>query len=131
MPANKRAAWHWTAALPLLILAAGCTGIGGQPSATAGKPVLEQEPVADFSSCSKPVYPLASRKARQAGAVMLRFQISAEGKVEEASVARSSGYPLLDEAARSSIAKCRFKPGIAGGKPVSSPAVMQYVWRLD
>lgn len=131
MPANTRPAWQWTAALPLLLLAAGCTGMVGQPTATASKPVLEQEPVADFSTCSKPVYPLASRKAKEAGAVMLRFQISAEGKVEDASVVSSSGYPLLDEAARSSIAKCGFKPGIAGGKPVSSPAIMQYVWRLD
>jgi TonB family protein len=46
-------------------------------------------------------------------------------------VARSSGYPGLDEEARSALQKCSFKPGLKDGKPVSERVMVQYVWTLQ
>lgn len=124
-------ALNWKAAVPLLALAGACLGIYGQAVAADTTPPADRNAQADFASCSKPVYPPASLQAKETGTVRLSFQISAEGKVEDSSVVHSSGYPALDEAARSGIAKCSFKPALAGGKQVASRAQMQYVWTLD
>ena len=61
---------------------------------------------------------------------LLVFNVNENGKVISSSVLKSSCYSALDEAARTGIAKCTFKPALAGGKPVSASVKVQYVWRL-
>ncbi|MDN2712833.1 M56 family metallopeptidase [Janthinobacterium sp. SUN118] len=121
---------NWKAAVPLLALAGACLGIYGQAVAADSAPAADRQAVADFATCSKPVYPAASRQAKEAGTVNLSLDIDANGKVLASKLVRSSGHPALDEAARSGIAKCIFKPALAGGKPVSSTVPFQYVWSL-
>lgn len=122
---------NWKAAVPLLALAGACLGIYGQAVAADSAPVLERRPVIDFGVCGKPVYPAASLQAKEEGTVNMSFDVDAAGKVQGSSVLNSSGHPALDEAARSGIAKCTFKPALAGGKPVSASVKVQYVWRLN
>jgi TonB family protein len=86
--------------------------------------------VADFSQCDKPVWPQEALRREQTGVVTMAFKIGADGSVEESKVTKSSGYPLLDEAARFGIAKCKFQPGTHNGKPQSAWMQMQYVWTL-
>ena len=124
-------ALNWKAAVPLLALAGACLGIYGQAVAADTPTQADRPPVLDFSTCAKPQYPAASLQAKQTGTVNLSFQVTAAGKVENSSVASSSGYPALDEAARSGIAKCTFKPALAAGKQISSPVRIQYVWTLE
>jgi D-alanyl-D-alanine endopeptidase (penicillin-binding protein 7) len=59
----------------------------------------------------------------------MRFLVSEDNKVKEALVSESSGFPALDEAARSALEKCSFKAGTSAGKPVESWAEAQYVWK--
>ncbi|KQX01531.1 hypothetical protein ASC94_02615 [Massilia sp. Root418] len=87
--------------------------------------------VADFNRCEKPVWPQDALRREQQGTVTMAFRIGADGSVVESKVTKSSGYPLLDEAARFGIAKCKFKPATLNGKPQSSWMRMQYVWTLD
>lgn len=122
---------NWKAAVPLLALAGACLGIYGQAVAADTAPVLERRPIVDFSVCTKPQYPSASLQAKETGTVVLSYDVDAAGKVLASSVVKSSGHPALDEAARSGIAKCTFKPALAAGKPVSGSMKMQYVWTLD
>lgn len=122
---------NWKAAVPLLALAGACLGIYGQAVAADSAPVLERRPVIDFGVCGKPVYPAASLQAKEEGTVNMSFDVNAAGKVLGSSVVKSSGHPALDEAARSGIAKCTFKPALAGGKPVSASVKVQYVWSLN
>lgn len=121
---------NWKAAVPLLALAGACLGIYGQAVAADSAPVLERRPVIDFGVCGKPVYPAASLQAKEEGTVTMSFDVNATGKVLDSSVVKSSGHPALDEAARSGIAKCTFKPALAGGKPVGASVKVQYVWSL-
>jgi len=122
---------NWKAAVPLLALAGACLGIYGQAVAADSAPVLERRPIIDFGVCGKPVYPAASLQAKEEGTVNMSFDVNASGKVLGSSVVKSSGHPALDEAARSGIAKCTFKPALAGGKPVSASVKVQYVWSLN
>lgn len=122
---------NWKAAIPLLALAGACLGIYGQAVAADSATVLERRPVVDFGVCGKPAYPAASLQAKDEGTVTMSFDVDAAGKVHGSSVVKSSGHPALDEAARSGIAKCTFKPALAGGKPVSASVKVQYVWRLN
>jgi D-alanyl-D-alanine endopeptidase (penicillin-binding protein 7) len=124
-------ALNWKAAVPLLALAGACLGIYGQAVAADSAPVLERHPIIDFGVCGKPVYPAASLQAKEEGKVNLSFDVDAAGKVLGSSVVKSSGHPALDEAARSGIAKCTFKPALAGGKPVGGSVKVQYVWSLN
>ena len=83
------------------------------------------------ASCQKPEYPSASRRNEEEGTVQLRFLIGPEGNVLESQVEKSSGFTRLDEAARSALSRCQFKPGTVNGKPEQSWASMKYTWRLE
>jgi len=61
----------------------------------------------------------------------LQFLIGIDGRVADSKVAKSSGFRDLDNAARSALSRCRFKPGLADGKPQQSWTKVQYVWKLE
>jgi protein TonB len=81
--------------------------------------------------CKPPQYPPAARRAEETGAVVLKFLIDADGSVLESVVDASSGFERLDEAARTALAVCRFKPGTTDGRPERSWARIRYVWKLQ
>jgi protein TonB len=57
--------------------------------------------------------------------------VGEDGRVVQAMVEKSSGYPRLDEAAKEALSKCSFKPGTVDGKPEAAWASMKYTWRLE
>jgi D-alanyl-D-alanine endopeptidase (penicillin-binding protein 7) len=126
-------ALNWKAALPVLAMAtaciAGCAGTAPTQASAAGE-ALTSKPIAQFNSCAKPEYTADALARRAQGTTSLRFLIDTDGSVAEAQVAKSSGDASLDEAARAAIAKCRFTPATAGGKPARAWAPVQYVWSL-
>jgi protein TonB len=72
-----------------------------------------------------PSYPEEARKAGQQGVVTLRLSVDAGGRPSSVQVIRSSGFPLLDERARSTVAgQWSFKPAKVGGNPVSSQIII-------
>ena len=56
----------------------------------------------------KPHYPIASRRLREEGEVLVRLCIDSNGEVEKAQVQKSSGYRNLDDSALSALSKWRF-----------------------
>ncbi|MYN06834.1 TonB family protein [Pseudoduganella aquatica] len=98
---------------------------------TPAAPAKATRAVADFSKCDKPVWPQEALRREQQGTVTMAFKIGEDGTVVESKVNKSSGYPLLDEAARFGLAKCKFKPGTVGGQPTTTWMQMQYKWVLD
>jgi protein TonB len=97
----------------------------------AAPPVRTAPIINAAASCQKPEYPSASRRNEEEGTVQLRFLIGPEGNVLESQVEKSSGFTRLDEAARSALSRCQFKPGTLNGKPEQSWASMKYTWRLE
>lgn len=87
--------------------------------------------VVDFRTCAKPEWPKEALRKEQQGKVTLAYLIDESGAVTDSKVVQSSGFPMLDMAARDGIIKCRFTPSTRDGKPQAAWMKMQYVWTLQ
>jgi protein TonB len=67
---------------------------------------------------SPPRYPLESRRKKEQGTVELRLLIGTDGRVEQVSIAQSSGFDRLDQAALQAAKSWRWQPMIRNGQPV-------------
>jgi TonB family protein len=85
----------------------------------------------DMSSCAKPAWPPGALRTGQQGKVRLEFDLDAQGSVIDSRIAASSGFPELDIASRSALARCRFVPATEEGKPVASSAKLEYIWTQE
>jgi len=132
-------ALNWKAAIPVLGLAVVCAASAHAPTsrvtASASTPAhsksARQQAIVDFNSCRKPEYPKEDLAAGHQGTVTLGFMLDERGGVLDAFVRKSSGYPGLDEAARSALALCSFRPARENGVPVRTMVPVQYVWTLE
>jgi periplasmic protein TonB len=69
---------------------------------------------------TQPDYPPASKRLGEAGTVLLNVYVLEDGKVGEATVQKSSGFPRLDEAAVREVKRSwRLTPGTKNGKPAA------------
>lgn len=79
----------------------------------------------------EPVYPDEAVRRGEQGAVILLINISPEGLASSVDIARSSGFNLLDRAARDAVATWRFVPAVRDGRPIASSMPMRIVFKLD
>jgi len=79
----------------------------------------------------QPDYPPASRRAGEAGSVTLNICVDVSGRPTQVTVAKSSGFERLDEAA-SSYAKRNWKlvPAKEDGKPIASCGNFMVTFKL-
>jgi TonB family protein len=67
-------------------------------------------------------YPDAARRGNESGKTLIHYDVDATGRIVNVSVAKSSGYPLLDQTAVACVAQdWRDLPAMQGGVPVASP----------
>lgn len=80
-----------------------------------------------------PRYPIECRRRREQGTVALALTLGLDGRVETISIARSSGYSRLDEAARAAVSGWRWAPVIRNGEPVMVRGIVEipFVLRDD
>ena len=102
----------------------GATAGGGSGSGIARPGILSKV---------EPVYPQSARQAGQEGTALLRIYIQANGRPGDIDVVRSSGYPVLDEAAVSAVRNWRFVPAKdrSSGKTVACTTNLPVVFRLN
>jgi protein TonB len=80
---------------------------------------------------TQPEYPPASRRAGEAGTVVLQVYVLESGKAGEVKVHKSSGFEKLDEAAVREVQRnWRFVPGKEDGKPVAMWHTFAVTFRL-
>lgn len=72
-----------------------------------------------------PRYPVESRRKKEQGTVELLLVLGPDGRVESISVARSSGFARLDEAALSAVRRWRWAPTMRDGAPVKVRGVVE------
>ncbi len=75
------------------------------------------------ASNSLPLYPESAKRNCEQGTVALNLRIGGDGRVADASVARSSGYPALDDAALRAARNWRFTPARQNGSAVGTTIV--------
>ena len=62
-------------------------------------------------------YPLAARRRHVQGVVILRMRLAADGRVLGVRLSRTSGHPILDEAAVASVSRVDLLPAPPPGVP--------------
>ncbi len=72
----------------------------------------------DFSQNPPPSYPSEALRNGWKGEVLLRLTIHLDGTVSQVVVVKSSGYPILDEAAVKAVRSWRGVPTMQGGEPI-------------
>ena len=124
-------ALNWKAAIPMMGLALACMTIYAEAMAADKVAGQTTSAVVDFNGCAKPSWPEGAIARKEEGRVTLAFTVAADGKAKSSEVVKSSGFTDLDEAARTGMEKCTFKPATKAGKPFESTVQMQYVWVLE
>lgn len=71
------------------------------------------------ASNRKPDYPAMSRRHDEQGTVLLRVFVNADGTAGTVQIKTSSGFPLLDQAAREAVQSWHFQPATLDGKPIA------------
>ncbi|NML16323.1 energy transducer TonB [Azohydromonas caseinilytica] len=76
-------------------------------------------------------YPPAARRAGESGRVNVRVLVDAQGLPQQMQIARSSGFPRLDEAALATVRATRFKPYMENGQPHAFWVLMPLIFELE
>ena len=71
-------------------------------------------------------YPPEAARRGVGGTVRLALRIGDDGRVVASEVLESSGFRVLDEAARRGVERCRFEPALRDGMPIFGSAP----WRI-
>ncbi|BCR03006.1 hypothetical protein DESUT3_00750 [Desulfuromonas versatilis] len=88
------------------------------PNATASPaPEVVSTPPA-YLHTPRPTYPRQARLRRWEGEVLLKVRVGISGRVLEATLEHSSGYPVLDRSALEGVHAWRFRPATSNGTPV-------------
>lgn len=106
---------------------------GSSPSADVPETGFAQGALVDSRSGwgnAPPVYPTLARKNGWEGDVLLRVRVSGRGAAQGIEVLQSSGYPMLDDAAMTAVARWRFLPAMRRRKPVDSLVEIPVRFRL-
>lgn len=105
------------------------SGLAWAQAPESAEPAKRPPPLFDPRSCSKPEWPAGAVEAGKTGTVTMAFLIGTDGKVGKSRIIKSSGHADLDDAARTSLAKCTFRPGTRDGEPAEAWLQVQYVWK--
>jgi protein TonB len=63
--------------------------------------------------------------------VLLNVRVSAQGVAEQVQIAKSSGFPRLDEAAREAVRRWRFVPARRGDEAIAANVIVPIVFQMD
>lgn len=110
------------------------TGAPLAPPAAPARRQLRETPAAPAPPAKgrnrKPVYPELARRRGQQGVVELLAHVDEQGRITDLRVQRSSGFPLLDEAALKGVRAWTFIPATRNGTAVKGTALVPVAFEL-
>ena len=118
-----------TIAPPPVPVASAAPAVAAPPAPTAA-PITPPSANASTLHNPAPHYPMDARRQKQEGTVRLRVVITVDGRVKDISVARSSGFASLDDAALDAVRRWKFVPGMQAGTPVEAVGFVPIPFRL-
>ena len=78
----------------------------------------------------EPAYPPQSRRAGEEGSVLVRILVDERGVPRDVQVAKSSGFPRLDQAAMEAVRKWRFVAATNGSQAITAWTQVAITFRL-
>jgi periplasmic protein TonB len=112
---------------PLRLAAAPGTGVNLRAGLGGAPPGETRDARPLDRACANAIeYPPEALRRGIAGTVRLALRIGDDGRVVATEVLESSGFRMLDDAARRGVERCRFEPALRDGMPIfgASP------WRI-
>jgi protein TonB len=109
----------------------GAPQVAAPPEPPRPAPVTPPLYSAAYLSNPPPAYPVAARRRGQEGMVLLSVLVSEAGLPREIQLARSSGAPVLDEAALEAVKGWKFVPARQGERPVAAWVEVPIRFRLE
>lgn len=129
------------AASPNPVSAAAGPEVAAEPAPQPVPVADEPQPVAAIATAPRfdaayltnpaPEYPRRSRRAGEAGRVVLRVLVTPEGSAGEVRLRESSGFEQLDEAAIAAVRRWRFVAARQGDTAVAAWVVVPLRFDLD
>jgi protein TonB len=101
------------------------------PPAPKPAPVVEAKEGANYLKNPRPRYPHLALREGWEGRVILRVKVLPNGKVGGATVQKSAGRNVLDEAALEIVQTWTFVPATQGGKPVAGFVAVPFDFRIN
>ncbi|EGJ09007.1 energy transducer TonB [Rubrivivax benzoatilyticus] len=103
------------------------------PAPAPVTPSIRQVPASALRYLAEPpvAVPLASRRLRESGTVVLRVVVDVHGHPRSVTLRRSSGFPRLDEQALGAMRQARFVPCTDNGRPVECESDAPIVYELQ
>ncbi len=103
-----------------------------QESGVKGPPAPQKKVLAypDYAKNPGLSYPQLALRRGLEGRVVLKVQVSKEGRSLQVTLAKSSGHSVLDRAAIKTVRKWIFKPGKLNGVPVDMWVEVPIVYQL-
>jgi periplasmic protein TonB len=91
-------------------------------------PIIRPRPIGGPRGVDR--YPTASLKAKESGTVEMNICVSPAGRVDSVELARSSGFPRLDQVAVAMASEYQFQPATRYGHPVAACAHYRIVFKV-
>ncbi len=101
------------------------------PVAVETGPVIPPRPLSEAAGNRPPYYPDSAKRRGEQGQVLLRVNVTANGRAATVSVVRSSGFGRLDQSAVDAVRGWRFVPATRGGRPIAGIAEVPVNFRLS
>jgi len=119
------------ASTPVAALPPAAPAIEAVPAPGPAAPAANEGALA-YVEAPQPDYPRAALKSRAEGTVLLRVRVGTDGLPVSVAIARSSGHPALDDAARRQVLRhWRFQPALRDGVAVEAVGLVPIAFRLD
>lgn len=100
------------------------------PEPALAAPVVLPRFDAAYLNNPSPSYPALSRRNGESGKVMLRVQVTSDGKPQQIELYRTSGYNRLDDAAIAAVRQWRFIPAKRGDENLTEWVLVPLVFKL-
>lgn len=101
------------------------------PAPKVEEPVTEASANAGYLNNPKPDYPGAALRNGWGGTVILRVRVLASGAPESATVKKSTGKKVLDDAAVNTVMKWTFVPSKRGSTPIDGWATVPIIFNPE
>jgi protein TonB len=119
--------------VPTPVVAPPAPPVAVAPVAVSAPPSTVQS--SDLStrmlSGKPPRYPIESRRKHEQGTVLLSLTLGLDGKVSVISIAKSSGFARLDDAARDAVRSWRWAPTVRDGQAVMVRGLVEIPFQLQ